>query len=309
MDFIIFIVSMVALIYGADLVVVQSEKIALHYKISSYVIGASLVAVGTSLPEMAASISASTKGDGDIAVANVIGSGIFNISLILGLVFLLAKGLKPKRDIFTQDGAWSIFPIMFFILMSLDGSLSRIDGILLLLLMAGYLIALRSKKQDKEDLEEENELKKLKFNWYKSIFFLLIGFFILVVGANFAIDSAVNIATSLGVSKWAIGFFLVGFGTSLPELIVSLRAALKKNIDLAIGNVIGSNVANFSIVLGSAALVHPININLRADYFDISACVVATIMLVFICANKLYNKSAGVALLIILALAIQNGFA
>ncbi len=306
MDFIIFIVSMVALIYGADLVVVQSEKIALHYKISSYVIGASLVAVGTSLPEMAASISASTKGDGDIAVANVIGSGIFNISLILGLVFLLAKGLKPKRDIFAQDGAWSIFPIMFFILMSLDGSLSRIDGILLLLLMAGYLIALRSQKQDKK---EENEPKKAKFNWYKSTFFLLLGFFILVIGANFAIDSAVNIATSLGVSKWAIGFFLVGFGTSLPELIVSLRAALKKNIDLAIGNVIGSNVANFSIVLGSAALVHPINVNLRADYFDISACVVATIMLVFICANKLYNKSAGVALLIILALAIQNGFA
>lgn len=113
MDILIFIVSMTALIFGADFIIQQSEKIALHYNISPFIIGATLVAVGTSLPEMAASISASLKGSPDIAVANVIGSTIFNISLVLGLVFLLAKKIVPNRDIFAKDSAWSLFPILF----------------------------------------------------------------------------------------------------------------------------------------------------------------------------------------------------
>ena len=116
MDFLIFIIAMAALIYGADFVIKESERIALHFNISSFVIGATLVAVGTSLPEMAVSMSASAKGSADIAVANVIGSTIFNISLVLGLVFLLAKNIEPKRDLFAKDSAWSIFPILIFIL-------------------------------------------------------------------------------------------------------------------------------------------------------------------------------------------------
>ena len=306
MDILIFIVAMGALIYGADFIIEQSEKIALKYNISSFVIGATLVAVGTSLPEMAVSMSASLKGSADIAVANVIGSTIFNISLVLGAVFLISKKIKPDRDLFAKDSAWSLFPILVFILMGIDGKLNFIDGILFLCLMAGYLLFLIQSNQV-EEIEEDED--KDSFSWPKSIGLLLIGFVFVIGGADFAIDSAGNIARQFGISEWIIGLFLVAFGTSLPELMISIKSALKNNADLAIGNIIGSNVANFTMVLGLSSIVNPLNVDLSANFFDISAAFIASVMLVFITANKLYNKSAGIALMVILALVIQNSLA
>ncbi|MBU0925495.1 calcium/sodium antiporter [bacterium] len=303
MDLLIFIISMAALIYGADFVINQSEKIAVHFNISSFVIGATLVAVGTSLPEMAVSMSASAKGSADIAVANVIGSTIFNISLVLGLVFLLAKKVQPKRDLFAKDSAWSLFPILIFILMGIDGKLSMLDGILFLCLMAAYLLFLI----DSNSMDEiDEDLQKEKFNWSKTSLLLITGFIFVIVGANFAIESATSIARSFGISEWIIGLFLVAFGTSLPELIISVKSAINNNTDLAIGNIIGSNVANFTMVLGLSSIINPLNVNLNTYFFDISAAFVLSLMLVFITANKLYNKSAGIALLVVLGLVIQN---
>ncbi len=306
MDILIFIISMSALIYGADFIIQQSEKIALHYNISHFVIGATLVAVGTSLPEMAVSMSASLKGSGDIAIANVIGSTIFNISLVLGCVFLIAKKISPNRDLFAKDSAWSLFPILIFILMAIDGKLNTIDGILFLFLMAGYLLFLIGSNQIDE---VDEELAKEKFQWNKTLALLIIGFLFVVVGADFAIDSASNIARTFGISEWVIGLFLVAFGTSLPELTISIKSALKNNADLAIGNIIGSNVANFTMVLGLSSILNDLNVSLSENIFDISAALIVSIMLVFITANKLYNKSAGIALLVILGLVIQNSLA
>ena len=306
MDFLIFIVSMGALIYGADFIIQESERIALKFKISNFVIGATLVAVGTSLPEMAVSMSASIKGSADIAVANVIGSTIFNISLVLGLVFLIAKKIEPQRDLFAKDSAWALFPILIFLLMGIDGQLNMVDGLLFLLLMGAYLIFLiRSNQVEEVDEDLANE----EFKWGKTILFLLIGFTFVIVGANFTIESAGNIARSFGVSEWIIGLFLVAFGTSLPELMISVKSALKNNSDLAIGNIIGSNVANFTMVLGLASILNPLNIDFKANLFDISAAVIVSLMLVFITANKLYNKSAGIVLLVVLGLVIQNSLA
>ena len=138
MDFVIFIAAMAALIYGADFIIKDSERIALHFNISHYVIGATLVAFGTSLPEMAASMMASYAGKSDMAVANVVGSVIFNITLVLGLVFFIAKTMNPKRNLFALDSAWVIVPMILFFIMALDGEIGRIDGTLYLLLM--YLI-------------------------------------------------------------------------------------------------------------------------------------------------------------------------
>ena len=306
MDILIFIVSMGALIYGADFIIEQSEKIALRYNISSFVIGATLVALGTSLPEMAVSISASFKGSPDIAVANVIGSTIFNISLVLGAVFLIAKKIAPDRDLFAKDSAWSLFPILVFVLMGIDGKLNFVDGLLFLCLMAGYLMFLIQSNQV-EEVEEDDD--KEHFSWGKSIGLLLLGFVFVIGGADFAIESAGNIARQFGISEWIIGLFLVAFGTSLPELMISIKSALKNNADLAIGNIIGSNVANFTMVLGLASMVNPLNVDLSGNFFDITAAFIASIMLVFITANKLYNKSAGIALMVILALVIQNSLA
>ncbi len=305
MDIVIFIVSMTALIYGADFIIEESEKIALHYKISPFVIGATLVALGTSLPEMAVSMSASLKGSGDIAVANVIGSTIFNIALVLGTVFIISKKIVPDRDLFAKDSAWALFPILVFILMGIDGKLNAVDGVLFLILMAAYLTFLIGSNQV-EEIDEE--LAKEKFAWGKTSLFLLAGFILTIGGADFAIDSAGNIARTFGISEWMIGLFLVAFGTSLPELTISIKAALNNNADLAIGNIIGSNVANFTMVLGLSSIVNTLNVDLSANFFDITAACILSLMLVFITANKLYNKSAGIVLLVVLGLVIQNGF-
>lgn len=306
MDFVIFIIAMAALVYGADFVIKESERIALHFNISHFVIGATLVAIGTSLPELAATLSASLKGQNEMAVANIIGSVIFNIALILGIIFLISKPLAPNRDLFQKDSAWAMFPILVFVLMSMDDHISRFDGILFISMLVGYMIFLF---KDAKELagEIDEDLEKEKFNWFKSLVLLAVGFGLITGGADFAIESASSIARSFGISEWLIGIFLLAFGTSLPELAVSITAAKKGNADMIIGNIIGSNIANFTMVLGIAAFISPISFSFTSNLFDIMAAIIASILLIFITANRLYNKSAGIALLVIFMLVVQNG--
>ena len=306
-DYVIFVVAMVVLTKGADFVIDESERIALYYKISHFVIGATLVALGTSLPEMAASMMASSAGKSEMAVGNVIGSNIINIALVLGVVFLMAKEIMPSRDIFAKDSAWGLFPVMIFIIVSFDGIISRFEGLMFILMMGAYVLFLVN-NDDEVDEEVHEEFTKEKFNWTKSLVYLLGGFVLVIVGAHFTIESATGIARSFGVSEWIIGLLLVAFGTSLPELTVSIAAAKKGNSDMIIGNIIGSNVANFTIVLGAAALVNPMTVDVDKYAFDIVAVLVVSIMLVFLTANKLYNKSAGLVLLIMMALVLEHSF-
>ncbi len=309
MDFLIFFTAMAALIYGADFIIKESERIALHFNISHFVIGATLVAFGTSLPEMAASMMASSAGKSDMAVANVVGSVIFNITMVLGVVFMIAKTMNPSRNLFALDSAWVVVPVVLFFIMIQDGEIGRVDGMLYLLLMVSYLVFLFS--SSKEDLEGEidEELANEKFNWGKTAILLIIGFTLTIGGANFIIESGSNIARDFGVSEWIIGIFLISLGTSLPELVVSLVAVKKGNAEMSIGNIIGSNVANFSMVLGAASLVNPLTVNLIDTKFDMLIMVAASLTLLFILANKLYNKAGAIFLLIILALFIQNSIA
>lgn len=306
MNYVIFLAAMAALVYGADFIVKESERIALHFKISHFVIGATLVAFGTSLPEMAASMMASYHGKSDMAVANVVGSVVFNITLVLGVVFMIAKSMKPDRDLFSKDSAWVIVPLIIFYIMIQDGNISRFDGILFLLLMVSYITFLFS--SSKKDLEGEidEDLQKEKFNWGRSIVLLSIGFILTIGGANFVVESGTSIARSLDVSEWLIGLLLISLGTSLPELVVSLVAIKKGNAEMSVGNIIGSNVANFSMVLGGSALINPLNIDLSAVSYDILILAAASITLLFILANKIYNKAGGIFLLTILALFIQH---
>jgi cation:H+ antiporter len=308
MDFIIFVIAMAVLVYGADFIIKESERIALHFNISHFVIGATLIAFGTSLPEMAASVMASSEGKSEMAVANVVGSVIFNIVLVLGIVFFIAKNMNPKRDLFALDSAWIVVPVLVFIVMVQDGIISRIDGTIFLLLMLSYIIFLFTSSKDDLADEIDEDLAKEKFNWLKTLLFLTIGFILTIGGANFVIESGTNIARDFGVSEWLIGIFLISLGTSLPELVVSLVSIKKGNAEMSIGNIIGSNVANFSMVLGLASLVNPLSININAVSFDILIMVVASITLVFILANKLYNKTGAIFLLAILALFVQNYF-
>ena len=306
-DFGIFVISMAALIFGADFIIKEAERIALRFNISHYVIGATLVAFGTSLPEMAASVVASYHHKSDMAVANVIGSVTFNITLVLGVVFLLSKKMHPKRDLFNLDSAWIVIPLVILFLMIQDGVVGRFDGALFVLLMVSYLIFLFTSAKEALNVDiDEKEVDEAHFKWLPTIAMLVVGFVLTVGGANFAVESGSNIARSFGVSEWLIGLFLLAFGTSLPELVVSVVAAKKGNAEMSIGNIIGSNVANFSMVIGSAALVHPLTIDLQTSSYDLYVMVAASLALLFILANKLYNKAGAIFLLIIFALFVQN---
>jgi len=309
MDFVIFIAAMSALIYGADFIIKESERIALHFNISHFVIGATLVAFGTSLPEMAASVVAASQGKSDMAVANVVGSVIFNITMVLGVVFMIAKTMHPKRNLFAQDSAWVVIPLVLFFIMIQDGVIGRFDGILYLFLMISFLVYLFTDAKDDLEDEIDEDLVKEKFKWGKTIILLFVGFALTIGGANFVVESGTNIARDFGISEWIIGIFLISLGTSLPELVVSLVAVKKGNAEMSIGNIIGSNVANFSMVLGAASLVSPLTVNLDATKFDMLIMVAASLTLLFILANKLYNKAGGIFLLIILALFVQNSLA
>ena len=306
MDFIIFIVAMSALIYGADFIIKESEKIAFHFNISHFVIGATLVAFGTSLPEMAASMMASYAQKSDMAVANVVGSVVFNISLVLGVVFFIAKSMNPQRDLFAKDSAWVVVPPVIFFMMIQDGEISRFDGVLYLLLMVAYLIFLFTSSKESLEDELDDDLEKESFKWGATILLLVVGFVLTIGGAHFVVESGTNIAREFGVSEWIIGLFLISLGTSLPELMVSVVSVKKGNAEMSIGNIIGSNVANFSMVLGASSLINPLHVDLSSTSYDILIMAAASVTLLFVIANKLYNKAGAVFLLIILGLFIQH---
>ena len=308
MDYIIFIASLAALIYGADIIINQSEKIALRFGISEYIIGATLIAFGTSLPEMAASVSASLHNKAELAVSNIIGSNIINITLVIGTVLLLSKKVKPHRDFFAKDSSWTLFPVLIFVIISLDNEISRFSGFALLFLMFGYILFLLNNSEHTSELALDEDIEEIKKNFHplKTVVLLIIGFVTVVYAADFTINSASNIARSFGVSEWIIGVVLVAFGTSLPELIVSVVAARANKADMAIGNVIGSNMANISVALGSAAIANPITLDFSKYSFDIATLIAATLMLVFITANKMYSKPAGISLFVLLAIFAQH---
>ena len=307
MDILIFIVSLAVLIWGADIIISRSEQIAKRFGLSEFFIGATLIALGTSLPEMAASISASAQGHPQIAVANIIGSNILNITLVLGLVFLIARSVNPHRDFFAKDSSWALFPVFIFVLMLSDGVIGRFEGMMLIGLMGAYLLFLI---QDGQELLEEDEngsdREDAVFSWFQTSAWLFVGFVAVIYGADYLIESAQGIARRFGVSEWIIGIVMISMGTSMPELIVSIVAARKGKADMAIGNIIGSNMANISVALGAAALAHPLVLNPMDYLYDIGTLLIATLMLVFIAANKLYNRAAGITLLIVLGLFLEH---
>ena len=308
MDYIIFVVSLTVLIYGADIIINQSEKIALRFGISEYIIGATLIAFGTSLPEMAASINASIHGKAELAVSNIIGSNIINITLVIGVVLLISKKINPDRDFFAKDSSWALFPVLIFVAIVFDNQITRVSGIAMLMLMFAYILFLLNHQDNAMGMVEDEDLEDAKkdFNLIKTTALLIVGFITVIYGADYTISSASNIAKSFGVSEWIVGVILVAFGTSLPELIVSIMAAKSGKADMAIGNVIGSNMANISVALAGAAIANPIYLDFSKYTFDIVVLVIATFMLVFITANKMYSKPAGISLLVLLTIFLQH---
>ena len=287
---ILLIVGFILLIKGSDYFVDGSSNIASILKIPTLIVGLTIVAFGTSAPEAAVSITSSLSGNNALAVSNVIGSNLFNMMLIIGLCALLRE-LKIGRDVLNKD-----LPFLVVITAILSGfiiigwSISRVEGIILFLLIIGYVSYLvYSAKKTKE----AQIVEKPKMSLLRSIIYIVGGVAGIIIGADFVVDSASYIAIAFGMSETLVGLTIVAIGTSLPELVTSLTALKKEENQLIIGNVIGSNIFNILFVLGASSIISPITINPNM-IVDIALMLGVTILFfIFGKTQDKYDKKEG----------------
>lgn len=264
MEYIILIISLLAIVWGADNLVNGSVSIARRFKISDFVIGAVIVGIGTSCPELVVSASGAWQGSVDVAIGNVVGSNIFNILGILGITALaypVTVSNENRRFELPVCIAVSIL-ITLLAFNFFNGnavSIGRIDGLLLLALFALfiYFSFLRDKRNGKNTTDEITA-EPINERLIISIMKVVVGLGVLVTGCHFFVEQAVVIATKLGVNEAFIGLTLIACGTSLPELAASVAAAVKKNTQLALGNVVGSNIFNITFILGVSSQISPL---------------------------------------------------
>ncbi len=263
----IFVASLALMVKSADWLVESAEKIGLALKISPFIVGVTIVGIGTSFPELASSLAAVFKGSSEIVVANAIGSNIANVLLIVGLSALVARRLIVKRSLIDLDAPLLTAVTVFFLFIIWDREVVFGEGILLLLAFLVYLLyTVFHKREDKEDMSEIVEVlpsrierREKKAGIKKAPFlFLFLGMIGLAVAANYTIESVLKISELLKISASLIAIIAIAIGTSLPELVVSLRAALKKKYEIALGNVFGSNVFNILLIVGLPALIRPL---------------------------------------------------
>ena len=280
--YILFFTGFFLLIKGADLLVDGSASIAKKLKISSIVIGLTIVAFGTSAPEFIVNIFASAQGNSEIAIGNILGSNIANILLILGISAIIYP-LTAKKNTVLKEIPLSLLAIIVLGLMAndmiIDGmgfsGITRIDGLILLSFFIIFLYyTFGITKSDKDIVEEEIKI----LSYYKAIIFIILGLIGLVVGGKWIVDGAVKIAEFFNISQSLIGLTIVAIGTSLPELATSAIAAYKKQSDIAIGNVVGSNIFNIFWILGVSAVIRPLPFNISSN-IDIAMTIFASIVL------------------------------
>lgn len=272
---IILILSLVFLGFSAKYLVDSAVKIAHRFKLSEMFIGLTLVALGTSAPELVVSVIAAFQGQGDLSVGNVIGSNIFNLGFILGLVALIASQAIPKKVV-KRDGMILLAATVLIFFFAFDLRIVLWEGITLLLLLASYLLYLAYKK----DLPTEEEEESVEIAKVKDYFIFLASLAILIIASQYTVSSAVFIAEYFKVSAWAIGATIVAAGTSLPELAVSLTATIKGKFGLSIGNVIGSDIFNTLGVIGISSVISPINLQSKTEILGFPDSVFSIMLLI-----------------------------
>ena len=316
---VILVIGFVLLIKGADFFVEGSSSVAKRLHVPSIIIGLTIVAMGTSLPETAVSVSASIAGNNELAVSNVVGSNIFNLMVVIGVCAILATvnvaGETIKRDI-----PLSLICAGLLMLLGIIGlgdktgmTLGHMDGAIFVGLFAGYIfymirIALKANKEGKKVEIEGGSDEEIKLvSVPVSILFIVGGAIAIAVGGDVTVDAASRIASDLGMSQTLIGLTIVSIGTSLPELVTSIVAARKNEVDMALGNAIGSNIFNILMVLGIASAISPISI-ITENIIDLCVLIVFTICVwIFAGTKKKIGRIEGfsmVALYVIYAVYI-----
>ena len=267
------------LVKGADWFVDGASGIATKLRIPQLVIGLTIVAMGTSAPEAAVSISAALKGNADITIGNIVGSNILNILIILGLASALVP-IAVAKSTLRVDIPFMMASTAMLLFLGWDGTINLVDGLVMLTLFVGYLIYLFVGAKNSP---EEAPIKNLSL--WKALFLTVLGLGLIIWGADMAVDAATNLARIFGMSERFIGLTIVALGTSLPELFTSVNAAMKGNADIAIGNIVGSNVFNILFVVGLSGLIVPVPF---ADLFvmDTLVAMAASVLLGGFCLQK-----------------------
>ena len=310
MDYILLIIGFVLLIKGADFFVDGSSSVAKILKVPTIIIGLTVVAFGTSMPELSVSVTAALRGSNDLAVSNVLGSNIFNLLVVLGCCALV-KPVAAKWSLLKKEFPFSILITIILLLVDSDFSIMKIldgnqgfvlgrwAGLLFLILFVLYIYAtvksaLRS-RAEAQDMEEE-EYKTM--SPLKSGIYIVIGLIGIVWGGNLVVDSASNIALTFGWSQTFIGLTIVALGTSLPELVTSVVAARKGENDLAVGNVVGSNIFNILLILGVSSFITPITLDVTAVYDTIILIIASIVVYVSAISKREIQRKEGILFLV-----------
>lgn len=341
LSIVLFILGLAILIRGSDFFVGSAAYIAKHFGVSKLIIGLTLVSMGTSFPELGTSVYASATDKGGIAVGNVVGSNIANIALVLG-VCLLLRQITVKRKMLTRDGVIMLaVSLLFTLFVFWDWGVERWEGLILMAIFIAYLLFLYKQNKDEkksealskvieEGIERDRRLprevakliienkeitekearsriikaeKDKKLRLTKEISKLVIGCLGVVVGAWLLVEMAVNISDALGISQTVIGSTLIAFGTSVPELAVSVVAILKRFEDISIGNIIGSNIFNILLVIGAAALVKDLTVDNKLFFTNIPIMLlVAGLLLIFMALKGRLKRWEGGVFVAIYAL-------
>jgi len=258
LDFLV--VGLVLLVVGADLLVKGAARLAGSFGIPALVIGLTVVAFGTSAPELAVSVKAAYSGQAELAIANAVGSNIFNVLFILGAAAMISP-LIISRQLIRQDVPIMVLVSALAMWMTFDGSITRLEAVILTLGLISYTWFLfrQGKAKGADTVDEEVEaMLKAKVPTWQNLLLLVGGLILLVLGSRFLVDSAVEIARAFGVNEAVIGLTIIAAGTSLPEVVTSIVATIRGERDIAVGNVVGSNIFNILCVLGISGLVSPI---------------------------------------------------
>lgn len=297
MDLVKIVAGLTLLYYGGDFLVTGSARLARYLKISPFVIGATVIAFGTSAPELAVAILAALDAAPELAMGNVIGSNIANIGLVLGLTALIAPiAITPSR--FKREYPPFLLAALLILFLAWDLKIHRIEGVLMVGLLALYVWrSFRHKEDFSTEPEEEVRLFVVKGPAFQFLL-ILVGLIGLVGGAKFLVSGGVSIARSLGISEWFIGITIVAIGTSLPEIVSSIMAARRGHGEMAIGNIFGSNIFNILMVLGITSLIHPLNINepIHPDLI-IATGITCLLFLLNVLGKFSLEKKSGVVLL------------
>ena len=304
------VIGFVFLVKGADIFVEGSSSIATKFKVPSIIIGLTIVAMGTSLPEAAVSVTASIANKNALAVSNVIGSNIFNLMMVIGVCAIMTPVAVNKATL-KRDFPFSVICAILLLVLGLIGpmSLGHADGVIFLILFAGFIglmirSAMKASKEGNvvasEEIEAAEEIKIMPV--WKSLLFIVIGAVGIIIGGDVVVDSASNIAAKFGMSQTLIGLTIVSVGTSLPELVTSIVAARKNEVDMALGNAIGSNVFNILFVLGIAGAISPMAF-LTENVIDIVILLVFSLIVwLFAWTKKEIKRGEGLIMVLLYVL-------